>query len=55
MAPVSSAFQTMRGVQFMTAMTMVSGAVDLRRFDHPRRLMVFAGLARLQQRPSTSN
>jgi transposase len=44
MAPVVSAFQAMRGVQFMTAMTMVSEAGDLRRFDHPRKLMAFLGL-----------
>lgn len=36
MAPVVSAFQVMRGVQFMTAVTMVCEAGDLRRFDHPR-------------------
>jgi len=44
MAPVVSAFQAMRGVQFMTAVTMVSEAGDLRRFDHPRQLMAFLGL-----------
>lgn len=44
MAPVVSAFQAMRGVQFMTAVTLVSEAGDLRRFDHPRQLMAFLGL-----------
>jgi transposase len=44
MAPVVSAFQAMRGIQFMTAVTMVSEAGDLRRFDHPRQLMAFLGL-----------
>jgi transposase len=44
MAPVVSAFQAMRGVQFMTAVTMVAEAGDLRRFDHPRQLMAFLGL-----------
>jgi transposase len=44
MAPVVAAFQAMRGVQFMTAVTMVSEAGDLRRFDHPRQLMAFLGL-----------
>jgi hypothetical protein len=43
-APVPSAFQAMRGVQFLTAVTMVSEAGDLRRFDDPRRLMAFLGL-----------
>ncbi len=44
MAPVVAAFQTMRGVKFLTATTMVAEAGDLRRFDHPRRLMAFLGL-----------
>ena len=44
MAPVVSAFQAMRGVQFMTAVTMVSETGDLRRFDVPRQLMAFLGL-----------
>ena len=44
MAPVVSAFQAMRGVRFMTAVTMVAEAGDLRRFDHPRQLMAFLGL-----------
>ena len=44
MAPLVSAFQAMRGVQFMTAVTVVAEASDLRRFDHPRQLMAFLGL-----------
>lgn len=44
MAPVVAAFQAMRGVQFLTAATMVAEAGDLRRFDHPRQLMAFLGL-----------
>jgi transposase len=44
MAPVVSAFQAMRGVQFVTAVTVVAEAGDLRRFDHPRQLMAFLGL-----------
>ena len=44
MAPVVSAFQAMRGIQFMTAVTMVAEAGDLCRFDHPRKLMAFLGL-----------
>ncbi len=44
MAPVVLAFQAMRGIQFITAVTMVSEAGDLRRFDHPRQLMAFLGL-----------
>lgn len=44
MAPVVAAFQAMRGVQFLTATTLVAEAGDLRRFDHPRELMAFLGL-----------
>jgi transposase len=44
MAPVVAAFQAMRGVRVMTAVTMVAEAGDLRRFDHPRQLMAFLGL-----------
>ena len=44
MAPVVAAFQAMRGIQTMTAVTMVAEAGDLRRFDHPRQLMAFLGL-----------
>ena len=44
MAPVVEAFQAMRGVQVMTAVTMIAEAGDLRRFDHPRQLMAFPGL-----------
>jgi transposase len=44
MAPVVAAFQAMRGVQFMTAVTMVAEVGDLRRFEHPRQLMAFLGL-----------
>ena len=36
MAPVVAAFQAMRGVEFMTAVTVVAEAGDLRRFEHPR-------------------
>jgi transposase len=44
MAPVVAAFQAMRGVQFVTAATMVAEAGDIRRFEHPRQLMAFLGL-----------
>jgi transposase len=49
MAPVVAAFQAMRGVQFVTATTMVAEAGDLRRFDHPRQLMAFLGLVPLER------
>jgi transposase len=44
MASVVAAFQAMRGVAFSTATTLVAEAGDLRRFDHPRKLMAFLGL-----------
>lgn len=44
MAPVVAAFQAMRGVQFVTAVTMVADAGDIRRFECPRQLMAFLGL-----------
>jgi transposase len=44
LAPVVKAFQAMRGVGFVTAVTLVAEAGDLRRFDHPRQLMAFLGL-----------
>ena len=44
MAPVVAAFQAMRGVRFITAVTLVAEAGDLRRFEHPRQLMAFLGL-----------
>jgi transposase len=44
MAPVVSAFQAMRGVQFLTAATQVAEAGDLRRFEHPRQMRSFLGL-----------
>jgi transposase len=43
-APVVAAYQAMRGVAFSTATTLVAEACDLRRFDHPLKLMAFLGL-----------
>lgn len=44
MAPVVSAYQAMRGVAFMTAVTFVVEIGDVRRFDNPRQLMAYLGL-----------
>jgi transposase len=41
MAPVVAAYQAMRGVAFMTAVTFVVEIGDVRRFDNPRRLMAY--------------
>ena len=44
MAPVVAAYQAMRGVSFVVAVTFVAEIGDLRRFDNPRQLMAFLGL-----------
>lgn len=43
MAPVVAAYQSMRGVAFMTAVTFVVEVGDVRRFDNPRQLMAYLG------------
>lgn len=42
--PVVLALQAMRGVQFITAIGMVSELGDLSRFGHPRQLMAWLGV-----------
>ena len=44
MAPVVSAYQTMRGVSLITAVTIAVEIGDLRRFDSPSQLMAYLGL-----------
>lgn len=44
MAPVVEAYQAMRGVCFMVAVTFAAEIGDVRRFDNPRQLMGFLGL-----------
>jgi len=44
MAPVVAAYQAMRGVAFMTAVTFVVEIGDVRRFDNPRQLMAYLSL-----------
>jgi len=44
MAPVVAAYQAMRGVAFMAAVTFVAEIGDVRRFDNPRQLMAYLGL-----------
>jgi transposase len=41
MAPVVEAYQAMRGVSFMVAVTFAAEIGDVRRFDNPRQLMGF--------------
>jgi transposase len=42
--PVVHALMACRGFQEVAAMTIISELGDLRRFDHPRKLMAFLGL-----------
>ena len=44
MAPVVVAYQALRGVSFIVAVTFASEVGDVRRFDNPRQLMAFLGL-----------
>jgi transposase len=44
MAPVILAYQALRGVAFLTAVTFVAEIGDVRRFDSPRQLMAYLGL-----------
>jgi transposase len=44
MAPVVAAYQAMRGVSFLVAITFAAEIGDVRRFESPRQLMAFLGL-----------
>jgi transposase len=44
MAPVVAAYQAMRGVSFIVAVTFAAEIGDVRRFDNPRQVMAFLGL-----------
>jgi transposase len=44
LAPVVEAFQAMRGVSLIVAVTMAAEVGDLGRFDTPRQLMAYLGL-----------
>jgi transposase len=44
MAPVVEAYQAMRGVSVIVAVTFVAEIGDVRRFENPRQLMAFLGL-----------
>ena len=44
MAPVVEAYQAMRGVALLTAVTFVAEIGDVRRFESPRQLMAYLGL-----------
>jgi transposase len=42
--PVVAALQALRGVSFLTAVSLVAELGDLTRFGHPRELMAYLGL-----------
>jgi transposase len=44
LAPVVDALQALRGVQWLTAITVVAELGDLTRFDNPRQLAAYVGL-----------
>jgi transposase len=44
MAPVVAAYQALRGVSFLVAVTFTAEVGDVRRFSTPRQLMAFLGL-----------
>jgi transposase len=44
LAPLVEAYQAMRGVSFITAVTIAAEVGDPRRFENPRRLMAYLGL-----------
>ena len=44
LAPVVAALQALRGVQWLTAITVVAELGDLTRFDNPRQLAAYVGL-----------
>ncbi|KQU79336.1 hypothetical protein ASD00_36410 [Ensifer sp. Root31] len=52
MAPVVGAYQALRGVSFLVAVTFASEVGDVRRFDNPRQLMAFLGLVPWNGRPA---
>jgi transposase len=42
--PVVGAMMTLRGIDLIAAVTLIAELGDLRRFEHPKRLMAFLGL-----------
>ena len=44
LGPVVDALQAMRGVALISAVTFMAEIGDIRRFDHPRKLMAYLGL-----------
>ena len=44
LTPIVEAFQAMRGVAFVAAVTVVAEVGDFIRFDNPRQVMAYLGL-----------
>ena len=53
MAPVIAAYQALRGVAFLSAVTFVAEIGDVRRFDNPRQLMAISAWCRPRARPAS--
>jgi hypothetical protein len=53
MAPVVAAYQALRGVSFLVAVTFVAEVGDVPRFATPQQLMAFLGSLRRNARPVT--
>jgi transposase len=49
MAPLVEALRGLRGIDFISAVTFVAAVGDLGRFDNPRQLMAYLGLAPSEQ------
>ena len=45
LSPLVTAYQALRGVQFHVAVTIAAELGDLTRFDNPRQLMSYVGIA----------
>lgn len=52
--PVVSALMTLRGIDFVSAATLVAEPGDLRRFARPRELMGFLGLVPSERTSGTT-
>ena len=54
MAPIVEAFQAMRGVAFITAVTVVAEVGDFARFDNPRQAMAYLDLTPSERSSGTA-
>ena len=54
MAPIVEAFQAMRGVAFITAVTVVAEVGDFARFDNPLQAVAYLGLTPSERSSGTA-